>query len=154
MKLSMFADASLRAMVMLAALPPGEIRTAREVAEVIEVPVTHLSKAISRLSDFGLVEVARGRYGGAQLTAAGREASVGAVLRRLDPRSDLAECVSVEGNQCPLIADCALRSILAEAREAFYRSLDRHLIVDLPTPRQIHIMFPTIPVCTPVAAAL
>ncbi|WP_030148051.1 RrF2 family transcriptional regulator [Mycetocola saprophilus] len=150
MKLSMFADAALRAMVMLAALPPGEIRTAREVAEVIEVPVTHLSKAISRLSDFGLVEVARGRYGGAQLTAAGRAASVGAVLRRLDPRTDVAECVSTDGHRCPLIADCALKTILAEAREAFYRSLDRHLIVDLPTPRQIALVFPPPPVCTPV----
>ena len=94
-------------------------------------PYNHVSKAIIRLRELGLVEVTRGRSGGVRISADGRLATVGWLLRQLDTRSDLAGCETPSG-PCPLSGGCGLRAALRRAREAFYSELDDLVISTLP----------------------
>ena len=140
MKINAFADVSLRALMVLAAVPDGTLLTTQGIADSVGTPYNHVSKAMAKLRSLGLIEVVRGRSGGSQLSHAGRVASVGQILRQLDSRADPADCVSPAGN-CPLITECRLRSALARAREAFYAELDSVIIADLPQARQMAPVF-------------
>ena len=140
MRINAFADVCLRAVMLLSAAPEGDLLTSQDIADGIGTPYNHVSKAMAKLRGLGLIEVVRGRTGGARLSLAGRNATVGQVLRELDTRSDPAECVGATG-ECPLINDCKLRAALSRAREAFYRELDSIVIAELPGPRQMAPVF-------------
>ena len=143
MKINAFADVSLRAVMVLAAAPGGALLTTQAVADAVGTPYNHVSKALARLRELGLIAVERGRNGGSQLTTAGRRATVGQLLRQLDSRQDPAECQSPNGD-CPLITECGLRRAMGRAREAFYRELDSVVISSLPHARQMEPVFHTI----------
>ena len=140
MKINAFADVSLRALMVLAAAPAGSLLTTQNIADSVGTPYNHVSKAMAKLRTLGYIEVVRGRTGGSRLSHAGRNATVGQVLRQLDTRTDAAECVAPGGN-CPLINECRLRSALSRAREAFYLELDSITIADLPVSRQMAPVF-------------
>ncbi|UEL29203.1 Rrf2 family transcriptional regulator [Pseudarthrobacter sp. L1SW] len=140
MKINAFADVSLRALMVLAAAPAGTLLTTQNIADSVGTPYNHVSKAMAKLRTLGYIEVVRGRSGGSRLSHAGRNATVGQVLRQLDTRTDAAECVAPGGN-CPLINECRLRSALSRAREAFYLELDSITIADLPVSRQMAPVF-------------
>lgn len=136
MKINAFADVSLRAMMVLAAAPDGGLLTTQSIADAVGTPYNHVSKAMAKLRELGMIDVERGRNGGARLSSAGRGATVGHLLRQLDTRLDPADCIGA-GGTCPLITECRLRGALARAREAFYRELDDIVVSSLPTPRQM-----------------
>ncbi|MGG7575971.1 RrF2 family transcriptional regulator [Streptomyces sirii] len=122
MRLTKFTDLALRAVMRLAVAESGAPLTTREVAEAMDVPYTHMAKAISRLQHLGVVEARRGRGGGLELTGLGHQASVGWLVRELEGEDEVVAC---EGDPpCPLRAACRLRRALADAQEAFYATLD------------------------------
>lgn len=131
MRISAFSDVCLRVLMLLAEPADPGLTTARVIAERVGTPYNHVSKAVIRLRELGLAEVVRGRSGGVRLSAQGRQATVGWLLRRLDTRTDVAACETPHG-QCPLLAGCGLRSALGRAREAFYTELDALIIANLP----------------------
>jgi Rrf2 family transcriptional regulator, nitric oxide-sensitive transcriptional repressor len=140
MKINAFSDVSLRSLMVLAAAPDASLLTTQNIADAVGTPYNHVSKAMARLRSLGLIEVERGRTGGARLSAAGRIATVGQVLRDLDTRTDAADCVA-PGGDCPLINECRLRAALSRAREAFYRELDGVVISEVPHSRQMAPVF-------------
>ncbi len=132
MKITAFGDLCLRIIIALAQREP---QTSRELAESVGLPYNHVSKAVLRLRDMGLLDVRRGRQGGSSLTPAGRAATAGQILRAVDERDDVADCVrrTPEGHPaqvCPLIGGCELRAALNTAREAFYAALDGVVVAD------------------------
>lgn len=135
MRISVFEDASLRIMMLLAAAPERQL-TSRNIAEAVGVPYNHVSKAVLKLGELGLLDSSRGRGGGVRINAAGMTASVGGLLRSLDKDEFPAACRSTDGD-CPLNHQCALQSALEGAKEEFYRSLDRVVIAELPHPVQM-----------------
>jgi Rrf2 family nitric oxide-sensitive transcriptional repressor len=143
MKINAFADVSLRAMMVLAAAPGSSLLTTQSIADAVGTPYNHVSKAMAKLRELGLIDVERGRNGGSRLSSAGRAATVGQLLRLLDSRLDLADCVADAG-ACPLINECRLRAALSRAREAFYRELDDVVVASLPTPSQMAPVFQAI----------
>ncbi|AXJ09925.1 Rrf2 family transcriptional regulator [Arthrobacter sp. PM3] len=143
MKINAFADVSLRAMMVLAAAPDGVLLTTQSIADAVGTPYNHVSKAMAKLRELGMIDVERGRNGGSRLSGTGRAATVGQLLRQLDTRQDVADCVAADG-ACPLIAECRLRTALAQAREAFYRELDGIVVASLPTTRQMTPVFQSI----------
>ncbi|MET7509115.1 Rrf2 family transcriptional regulator [Streptomyces albidoflavus] len=125
MRLTRFTDLALRVLMRLAVEDPkatDDLPTTREVAAGMRVPYTHTAKAVARLQHLGLVEARRGRGGGLTLTAAGRSASVGALVRELEGTGDVVECEGAE--PCPLRSACRLRGALRQAQEAFFAALD------------------------------
>lgn len=130
MQLTRFTDLGLRAMMLLAAGESREQRvTTRTIAAAAGASENHVAKAVSRLVELDMVHARRGRTGGLELTAAGREASVGWLIRRLEGDREVIDCIGEHA--CPLIPACRLRRALSDAREAFYAELDRHTVNDL-----------------------
>ena len=116
--------------MLLAAGEAAELRvTTRSIAAGANASENHIAKAVSRLADLGMVHARRGRTGGLALTEQGRHASVGWLVRRLEGDREVIECGGE--NPCPLLPACRLRRALAEAKEAFYRELDRYTVADL-----------------------
>ena len=126
--------------MVLAAAPDGGLLTTQSIADAVGTPYNHVSKAMAKLRELGLIDVERGRNGGSRLSSAGRTATVGQLLRQLDTRMDPADCVAA-GGTCPLITECRLRAALARAREAFYGELDGIVVASLPTSRQMAPVF-------------
>lgn len=120
--------------MLLSAMPVFELEKTKVIAQKIDTPYNHVSKAIVRLRELGMIEAVRGRSGGVRISDAGRQATVGWVLRQLDTRTDLADCETPDG-LCPLIDGCGLRGALRLAREAFYAALDDVVISSLRQPR-------------------
>lgn len=140
MKITAFADVSLRSLMVLAAAPEATLLTTQNIADAVATPYNHVSKAMAKLRGLGLIDVERGRSGGSRLSPAGRLVTVGQVLRALNTRTDAADCVAPGGN-CPLINECKLRAAMARASEAFYRELDAVVVADLPGSRQMAPVF-------------
>ncbi|MDH6236259.1 Rrf2 family transcriptional regulator [Cryobacterium sp. CG_9.6] len=130
MRITAFSDVCLRVVMLLATETTPHLVTSRALSDAIGTPYNHVTKAIIRLRELGLIEVVRGRTGGVQISALGRTATVGWLLRQLDTRLDLASCETHTG-PCPLIVGCGLRGALRRAREAFYGELDDLLIADV-----------------------
>ncbi|WP_030412655.1 nitric oxide-sensing transcriptional repressor NsrR [Streptomyces sp. NRRL S-1448] len=129
MRLTKFTDLALRSVMRLAVSGEGDPLTTREVAEAMDVPYTHMAKAVTRLRRLGVVEARRGRGGGLALTGLGRQASVGWLVRELEGEGEVVAC---EGDPpCPLRAACRLRRALRDAQEAFYATLDPLTVADL-----------------------
>lgn len=130
MHLTRFTDLGIRTMMLLAAGEPDDRRvTTRSIAASAGASDNHIAKAVSRLSELGLVQARRGRVGGLSLTDAGRTASIGWLVRQLEGDGEVIDCDGE--NPCPLIAGCRLRRALAEAKEAFYAQLDKYTVADL-----------------------
>jgi Rrf2 family nitric oxide-sensitive transcriptional repressor len=128
MRLTRFTDLALRVLMRLA-VEEDELPTTREVAATMRVPYTHTAKVVAKLQHMGLVEARRGRGGGLALTPAGRNASVGSLVRDLEGPGDVADCDG--STPCPLLAACRLRGALRAAQEAFFASLDPLTLTDL-----------------------
>lgn len=131
MRLSAYTDVCLRTLMVLGARG-GQRLTSREIAELINIPYNHVTKAVLELGNLGALEVTRGRYGGASITAAGLGMGLGELLRTLDWREDVVDCTGHDARQdCPMLGGCALRSALRRARDAFYDSLDDLTVADV-----------------------
>lgn len=131
MHLTRFTDLGLRTMMLLAAAETdGRRITTRTIASGADASENHIAKAVSRLVELGMVNARRGRVGGLELTEAGRHASLGWLVRRLEGDAEVIDCAGGT-HPCPLIPACRLRRVLAEAKEAFYRQLDGYTIDDL-----------------------
>ncbi|GHF55111.1 HTH-type transcriptional repressor NsrR [Streptomyces mashuensis] len=122
MRLTKGTDLALRIAMRLAVIGDESAPTTREVAESVAVPYSHAAKVVTRLQHLGVVEARRGRGGGLSLTAAGRSASVGRLVRELEGVGDVVGCE--DDPPCPLRNACRLRTALRAAQEAFYAALD------------------------------
>lgn len=130
MQLTRFTDLGLRTMMLLAAGEAEDQRvTTRSIAVGANASENHIAKAVARLADLGMVHARRGRVGGLTLTDAGRTTSIGWIVRSLEGDREVIECGG--DDPCPLVPACRLRRALAEAKEAFYRELDRYTVGDL-----------------------
>lgn len=139
MRLTAFSDVSLRILMLLSGLGDHQIPT-HKIAEGIGTPYNHVAKSVAFLANMGLVESTRGRTGGVRLSEAGSQATVGQVLRVTEGDTPMVECEGTT-HTCPLRNCCALRKILADAREEFFRILDPVLISELPNETQMGPVF-------------
>ncbi|MCI3240181.1 RrF2 family transcriptional regulator [Streptomyces spinosisporus] len=129
MRLLRSTDLALRVLMRLAVAGESTPAT-REVAADMDVPYTHAAKVVAELQHMGLLDARRGRGGGLSLTAKGRTASVGALVRAFEGDGDVVDC---EGGAtpCPLNTACRLRTALRQAQEAFFTSLDPVTVADI-----------------------
>ncbi|RLV10089.1 transcriptional regulator [Streptomyces griseocarneus] len=132
MRLTKGTDIALRIAMRLTVTHGDEAPTTREVAGAVGVPYTHAAKVVSRLQHLGIVEARRGRGGGLTLTAAGRAASIGRLVRELEGAGDVVGCE--DDPPCPLRSACRLRGALRDAQEAFFAALDPITVEDLAGP--------------------
>ena len=117
--------------LMCCAVNVGRTLRSADIAEVCNASGNHLAQVINQLQVNGFVATQRGRNGGLQLARAPADISIGAVFRLFESGVPFAECFAAQGNICPLVSDCRLRSYIARAVEAFYHELDLVTLEDL-----------------------
>lgn len=125
MKLTLFTDYSMRALLHLGA-HPDRLCSISEVAQAFDISQNHLMKVVNQLARQGYVETVRGRLGGIRLGKPPEEINIGALVRDTEEGFDLADCGS-----CVIAPACGLTGVLGQALAAFLAVLDGYTLADL-----------------------
>jgi Rrf2 family transcriptional regulator, nitric oxide-sensitive transcriptional repressor len=129
MHLTAYTDYTVRLLIHLAV--QGErTTTIQEVAQRYHISRNHLMKVASRAVQAGFVESVRGRGGGLRLARPPAQIGLGEVLRVTEDDWNMVECFDPSVNQCAITKACGVRSMLAEALEAYFAVLDRYTLAD------------------------
>lgn len=134
MRLTTYTDYALRVLISLA-VQPQHLTTIANIAESYGISENHLMKVVHQLGVAGYIETVRGRNGGIRLLKKPSDINVGEVVRQMEPDFDLATCFNVSGS-CVIEPRCALKGVLAQARDAFLGVLDRYTLAELVTRRR------------------
>ena len=135
MRLTMFTDFALRALMRLAGEPTRSFAT-NEIASEFNISRNHLAKVVRDLADGGFITTQRGAGGGFSLARPPQSITIGEVVRALEARQALVECFRGDGGACALTPRCRLKMRLAAAREAFMRELDATTLAECAYPAQ------------------
>jgi Rrf2 family nitric oxide-sensitive transcriptional repressor len=130
MRLTRFTDYSLRVLMYLAARR-GDHATIAEIAAAFAISESHLTKVVHFLGKRGLLSNTRGRGGGVELGRPPDRINIGALVRAAEADTALVECFDPRTNQCVIAPVCGLRSVLGEALEALYATLDGYTLEDI-----------------------
>lgn len=125
MKLTLFTDYSMRALLHLGA-HPDRLCSISEVAQAFDISQNHLMKVVNQLARQGYVETVRGRLGGIRLGKPPEDINIGALVRDTEEGFDLADCGS-----CVIAPACGLTGVLGQALAAFLAVLDGYTLADL-----------------------
>jgi Rrf2 family nitric oxide-sensitive transcriptional repressor len=123
MRLTVFTDLGLRALMRLAGEPDRSFST-NEIAAEFGISRNHLTKVVRDLAENGFITTQRGAGGGFRLARPAQSIRLGEVVRALEQRHALVECFRQDGGLCVLSPRCRLKSRLAAAREAFLQELN------------------------------
>ncbi|MFO1172580.1 MAG: Rrf2 family transcriptional regulator [Hyphomicrobiaceae bacterium] len=135
MRLTMFTDFGLRALMRLAA-EPDRTFTTEALAKELAISRHHLNKVVQALAEAGFVSTRRGGGGGLKLARPAAGIGLGEVVRRLEAPQALVECFRDESSPCTFLPRCRLRARLAKARDAFMADLDRSTLADCIEPQR------------------
>ena len=133
MRLTMFTDFALRALMRLAG-EPGRSFSTGEIAAEFGISRNHLAKVVRDLADSGFITTQRGIGGGFALARPPQSITIGEVVRALESDEGLVECFRADGGACVLTPRCRLKGRLAAAREAFLRELDATTLAECAYP--------------------
>jgi Rrf2 family nitric oxide-sensitive transcriptional repressor len=133
MRLTLFTDFALRALMRLAGEPARSFAT-NEIAAEFGISRNHLAKVVRDLADGGFITTQRGAGGGFSLARPPQSITIGEVVRALEARQVLVECFRDDGGACALTPRCRLKMRLAAAREAFMRELDATTLAECAYP--------------------
>ena len=125
----------LKALVHLAALPPGETTQAVDIAEANNIPKKFLDAILGDLRNAGIIFSKKGPGGGYVLARTPNEINVGLVIRTLDgPLAPIA-CASRTAYQpcqdCVDVKTCAVRLSMSKVRDAMSDILDQMTVADM-----------------------
>jgi Rrf2 family nitric oxide-sensitive transcriptional repressor len=134
MRLTLHTDFSLRVLIQVG-LTGGELTTISDIARSFDISRHHLTKVVNDLSRKGYLDTVRGRNGGIRLMRKPEEINVGQMVRDIEDRLDIIGCLETKG-YCRIERVCVLRSVLADATEAFLAVLDGHTLADLIKPHK------------------
>jgi Rrf2 family protein len=128
-RVSAKVDYALRAMVELAAAPPG-LMTAEQLASAQKIPPKFLESILSQLRSAGLVASQRGAEGGYRLARPPEEISIADVIRELEGpiatvRGVRPDALEYDG------AAAGLRDVWLELRAHMRGVLEQTTLADL-----------------------
>jgi Rrf2 family protein len=122
------AKYGLKAMVYLAGVEPGQTALVADIASNEQIPKKFLDAILSELRNAGFVHSKKGKGGGYMLARPPAEISVGNLVRALDGPLAPIQCASRrlyrKCEDCVDEAQCAVRLVMLEARDAIARVLD------------------------------
>src|ERR671934_620217 len=138
LRLSKKADYALMAMKHLALRDDRGASSAREIAELYDIPIELMAKVLQRLVRRGLLASHQGTRGGYELARRPTQISVADVIQAIDGPVTVTACSSDEGQQCEQFAKCNVRDPLWRVRERILTALGECTIAELasePPPR-------------------
>ena len=122
-KLSLFTDIGLRALMRLAGNPETSFST-RALAEELKVSRNHLTKVVGHLARAGYVASRRGNQGGIELAKPAGNIRLGDVIAELESETSLVDCFKPGGGTCTLRPRCRLVGKLSTARAGFIAEMN------------------------------
>ncbi|MCG8435384.1 MAG: Rrf2 family transcriptional regulator [Gammaproteobacteria bacterium] len=129
MHITRYTDYSLR-VLMYIALKGDELSTIREISDSYGISKNHLMKVVHQLTVNGYLIAQRGKHGGLRLNGRPKDIKIGDLVRDTEQDRVLVECFGVNDN-CVISPACTLKSVFADALEAFFKVLDKHTLADL-----------------------
>src|SRR5919204_1199673 len=133
LRLSKKADYALIAMKHLALRGDHTAHataSAREIAELYDIPIELMAKVLQRLVRRGLLVSQQGTRGGYQLARRPAEISVADVIQAIDGPVTVTACSTQEGT-CEQFAKCNVRDPLWRVRERILTALGECTIAEL-----------------------
>lgn len=133
MKLSKRGEYALRALIDLAlARAAGrELLQLNEICARENIPKGFLEQIFLQLREAGYIQSKRGKYGGYYLAHSPSDISMGAIVRLMDGPLAPIGCVSqtcYEKCSCPDEANCGLRILMLDVRNAIANILDKYTL--------------------------
>lgn len=135
MTITRFSDLALRLLMYLGirAEPMQATVTVREVAELFNVPYTHLVKVAHQLGQQGFLITTKGVGGGLRLARSADSIRLGDILRITETSDSVIDCTT---QPCPLAGACLLKGALDSAYAAFLDTLNHYTLAEVArTPR-------------------
>ncbi len=131
MRLTAYADYSLRVLIYLA-LQPTRRATIEEISNAYRLSANHLMKIIWNLRQLGYIETTRGRGGGLRLAGKPEEINIGRLVRQVEPDFALTDCFTAQRRlHCRIEPACRLRRVFEKAVQSFLSVLDNYSLADL-----------------------
>jgi len=134
MKLSLRGEYALRALLVLGLNYHQNVVRIQTISEQQNIPKRFLEQILNDLKSAGVVRSKRGVAGGYRLARKPEEITLAAVVRHIEGALAPVSCVSerfYEKCSCPDEARCAIRSVMAEVREAVVKIAERVTIAEL-----------------------
>lgn len=125
MRLNLTTDYAIRVMIYLAA-DQTRLHAVGDVSRAYAIPHSTIMKVVSDLVRQGFVDSVRGRSGGIRLSRPATEITLGEIISASNDSMVIADC-----GTCVLAPRCRLKSIFAEAVDAFVAVLCRHTLSDV-----------------------
>lgn len=107
----------------------GPVRI-QDIANRRGISVKYLEQLIRALKKAGFIQSKRGPKGGHVLAVPPESIRIGDVVRALEIRPELTECVGNPGI-CPIADECVTRKIWSRATAAMFKELDAICLADL-----------------------
>ena len=124
MQLNKFTDYALR-ILMYVARPSDVPYTIADIARDLHVSQNHLVKIVYFMGKQHWIVTIRGKGGGLRLNPEAKSLKLGEIVRILQGNHQIVECNTPP---CVLRSHCGLKSILDQALECFYQSLDQYTL--------------------------
>jgi len=125
---------ALRAVLAIAASPPGRPLTSAEIATRYAIPHKFLEQILVDLKKAGILESRRGKHGGYVMLRPADTVSFGEILRLFDGPLAPLPCLSRQSyRRCEDCVDeqrCEIRRELGRAYDAYRRILDGRTLAD------------------------
>lgn len=131
LRLSKKADYALIAMKHLALRGDRGSSSAREIANLYDIPIELLAKVLQRLVRRGLLVSQQGTHGGYQLAKGPSHISVADVIQAIDGPVAVTACSSIDDGSCEQFAKCNVRDPLWKVRERILAALGDCTIAEL-----------------------
>ncbi len=134
MKLSLRGEYALRALLVLGLNYSEDVVRIQAISEQQNIPKRFLEQILNDLKSAGVVRSKRGVAGGYRLARKPEEITLASIVRHIEGALAPVSCVSerfYEKCSCPDESRCAIRSVMAEVREAVVKIAERVTIAEL-----------------------
>jgi Rrf2 family nitric oxide-sensitive transcriptional repressor len=136
MQLTRFSDYSIRTLIFLGLLPPGELSNVASVAAHYDISRNHVVKVVHQLAQLGYIDSVKGKGGGIRLAIPANRIRLGEVIRHTEGTLIPIDCGAP---YCHILPGCRVRGVLKEAMDAFMAVLDRYTLADILDGRQVQL---------------
>src|SRR5579871_780158 len=134
MKLSLRGEYTLRALVVLGLNHGDRVLSIQSISTDQNIPKRFLEQILIDLKAGGFLESKRGVAGGYRLNRPPDKINLAEVIRHMEGALAPVSCVSEQFYRkctCPDEAQCGVRSIMKEVRDAIVQILERRTVADL-----------------------
>lgn len=128
MQLTRFTDYALRVLMYLGKQETDTLLQVSFLADVLNIPRSHLVKVVHQLGKIGWIKTFRGKGGGLCLGVARENIILGDVIRQFEATLKPINC---NEPVCPIAGNCRLYPALWKAQQAFLAECDKVTLAQL-----------------------